>query len=1028
MKMITHKALSLVLSLAMLFGMVQATGVTAFAAESGDVTAYYCDSGLFKDSNCTHIIDYNNMTFRSTITKAEIKVGTTAIEEMALANCTDLKSIEIPSSVKSIDGWAFDHCERLSDITFLGNSELDFIGKCAFQSCYCLKNISIPSSVQTITDEAFHICYGLTSVTITSNIKTISASSFLLCANLKNFYIIGDKIPDHLPLSQNTFLFKDNGSNYEMTNYYGNKSGIEIPTELYGKSINPAIDESKLKSSSITAYYNGSGLYKESTYSTLIDADDGYRNIISDINFFNGITTIGDYAFVGCTGLTSITIPESISSIGSAAFASSGLTSIELNSKLESIGKFAFRYCTGLTSLRIPDSVKTISDTAFADCENLTKLVVDSANLNYAAVDGVLYSHDKNTLKCFPGGKTGEYKIPLNVSSIGDYAFMGCTGLTGITIPNNVSSIGDFAFMGCTGLTGITIPNNVSSIGDSTFYNCTGLTGITIPNNVSSIGDSAFMSCTGLTGITIPNNVSSIGDFAFMGCTGLTGITIPNNVSSIGDSTFYNCTGLNYVVIKGTISTLGYSCFDKGQNGSGLLFYVPSEKKDDYTKMLLYSNVTGVTTAEIKTIPNVTAFEPLQGKTVPNGTALNDLELPKTLEATVDGTKKTVNDVIWTPDITYNPTIAGNHAFTAVLPSYYDVTTVLPKMTVTVAAKPANTHTILIDHDITGGSITASPTAAKVGDTISLTIIPNTGKQLVSGSLKYSCGGKNYNITSSSFIMTDSDVTITAQFETKPSDNGSSNHHNSNNSSGKNSAAPTSAADLSTGAAADLSGVTLPAGVTGINLNVTKKDTSGKSDQQAANFSRALLANPKSGVIGNPVVYNMELLDQNGSVTSGAGKIKITMPVPAGLRGTPHVLRYEQAEAFTDMGAKLENGMLVFETDRLGYFAAAGVGDSITLDTTNYIMPVNGNYEIGLRISGTRGTYVKVYSSNNKIANVTKLKNGNYRVNGAELGVAYIMYDVYDNKSKLLTHASVRVDVKTGIHPHGDSTRQIGIY
>ncbi|XOQ48507.1 MAG: hypothetical protein ACFWUM_06260 [Eubacteriales bacterium] len=141
------------------------------------------------------------------------------------------------------------------------------------------------------------------------------------------------------------------------------------------------------------------------------------------------------------------------------------------------------------------------------------------------------------------------------------------------------------------------------------------------------------------------------------------------------------------------------------------------------------------------------------------------------------------------------------------------------------------------------------------------------------------------------------------------------------------------------------------------------------------------------------------------------------------------MLCYEPATGtFTDLNAKLENGMLVFEADSLGYFAVAGMGDSILLDTTSYTMPPNGRYEIGWRLTGTRGTSVKVYSNNPDVASVTKLANGNYRVTGRKDGTVYIMYDVYDSKNKLLTHASVRVDVKTGIRPRGDSTRQIGVF
>ena len=205
------------------------------------------------------------------------------------------------------------------------------------------------------------------------------------------------------------------------------------------------------------------------------------------------VVKIGTSAFYGKTSITSITMPDSVTSIEFAAFSG----------------------CTGLTgTLTIPNSVATIGDGAFSWC----------------------------------AGLTGTLTIPNSVTTIGDAAFSGCTGLTGtLTIPNSVATIGDSAFFGCTGLTGtLTIPNSVTSIEHGAFSGCTGLGTLTIPNSVTSIGNNAFYGCTGLTGtLTIPNSVTSIEHGAFNGCTGLTGtLTIPNSVTSIGDNPFSGCTGL----------------------------------------------------------------------------------------------------------------------------------------------------------------------------------------------------------------------------------------------------------------------------------------------------------------------------------------------------------------------------------------------------------------------------------------------------------------------------------------------------
>ena len=193
-------------------------------------------------------------------------------------------------------------------------------------------------------------------------------------------------------------------------------------------------------------------------------AFDGCTSLTGKVVIPEGVTSIENSTFYGCERLTSVTIPNSVTKIGLSAFSGcEGLTSVTIGNGVTSIGQGAFYGCEGLTSITIPNSVKFIGIGVFSGCTRLTSINVAEDNLNYASIDGVLYSKDKKTLIMYPKGKTGSFTIPNGVTSIGDeddYAsceFEDCTGLTSITIPNSVTSIWFGAFRGCTGLTSMTV-------------------------------------------------------------------------------------------------------------------------------------------------------------------------------------------------------------------------------------------------------------------------------------------------------------------------------------------------------------------------------------------------------------------------------------------------------------------------------------------------------------------------------------------------------------------------------------------
>ena len=214
------------------------------------------------------------------------------------------------------------------------------------------------------------------------------------------------------------------------------------------------------------------------------------------------VISLGYNCFYDCSGLTSITLPSSVSSLGD----------------------FCFQGCSSLTSITIPSSVTSLGDGCFEWCSGLTSI-----------------------------------EIPSSVTSLGGNCFSGCSGLTSITLPSSVSSLGDFCFQGCRGLASITIPSSVTSLGSDCFADCSGLTSITIPSSVTSLGDYCFEWCSGLTSITIPSSVTSLGAHCFNNCSGLTSITIPSSVTSLGDGCFFGCSSLETVYFEGKYCNSSYT-------------------------------------------------------------------------------------------------------------------------------------------------------------------------------------------------------------------------------------------------------------------------------------------------------------------------------------------------------------------------------------------------------------------------------------------------------------------------------------
>ena len=518
-------------------------------------------------------------------------------------------SYTIPDGVHNVAAYAF--CGTCGNLKELNTNQ---VASFSIESMYGVGcKITVPSTIVYLEKYAF-MRSGITEAKLSFSDGNIPAGVFSNCNNLVKVSIltkvnyIGENAFFDVGLKQVYYAYDNleaaatrQRGNRALLDAYNNPQPIIVDSGTDGNITWTLDGEGTLTISGTGAMWDYSSTYYSGTFATSAPWGQ-YHKTIKSVVIDNGVQSIGDYAFYGCSGLTSVTIGNSVQSIGSWAFdGCRGLTSVTIGSSVQSIGYEAFADCSGLTSVTIPDSVTCIGERAFDGCWGLTSVDLSDkltlSNIKKSAFAGCEGLADENGLIIINnmlidvyGSVPKNLVIPQNVTSISGYALRGCSSER-IELPNGVTKIIDYSFGSCRFLEEVILGSGVTTIGSRAFDGCSSLKSVTIPDSVKSIASDIFdgtalyndesnwdsdvlyvgkyliFSKLSLTGeYTIKQGTNAIANYAFKACKNLTSIVIPDSITRIDLRTFEGCSGLTSVTIPSSVTNIGYEAFCKCTN------------------------------------------------------------------------------------------------------------------------------------------------------------------------------------------------------------------------------------------------------------------------------------------------------------------------------------------------------------------------------------------------------------------------------------------------------------------------------
>ncbi len=523
--------------------------------------------------------------------------GIVSIGNNAFMN-TGLTSVSIPATVTSFGAGIFRGCAGLRSVAL--PEGITNIGSGMFYGCTSLTSVTVPASVIKIGYDAFWGCTGLTAIniaagntfyqseagvlfnadktqlyvypaaktgssyTIPASVTAIDPNAFMGCLHLTNLIVAGNATYQTV----DGVLF--NADKTRLIAYPSGKTGTSyiVPSGVEHIATDAFRGCTKLTSVQFPLSLTdiGDGAFYECTG-------------LGSVSFPIFVENIGNYAFWGCTELSHIYIPPSVTSIGNSAFENcAGIDYCFIPSSVESFGTYVFSGCTSLALVTISEGLTSIPAGTFSYCTGLATIDIPAS---VTSIKGFAFSGCTNL---------ASITIPRQVKSIEAYAFSGCTRLTNIEIPTSVESIGSSAFGG-SGLRSVNIPSSVTSIGDFAFSRCAGLIAVNISGSVKDFGNWAFADCKNLTSVVISEGVTAIPNYAFQGCSGLTNISIPASVTSIGNGVFQGCSGLKSIyAYRSQPVDLGQSSFVFG-GVTNCWLYVPETSVSDYRSAMQWKDL-----------------------------------------------------------------------------------------------------------------------------------------------------------------------------------------------------------------------------------------------------------------------------------------------------------------------------------------------------------------------------------------------------------------------------------------------------